>query len=104
MATPMDETTQHEIAAGLKAGAPEAWLRLHEAYARRVWRDVARLTGADSARVADMVQETFLAAAQSAGGFDPRRGTLWAWLWGIARRQVALYYRKAGSSSDELRR
>jgi len=96
----MDERIQHEIAEGLKAGSPEAWLRLHEAYARRLWRDVARLTGADSAHVADIVQDTFLAAAQSAPGFDPRRGPLWAWLWGIARRRVALHYRKGGSSED----
>ena len=56
--------------------------RLYEAYARRLWLDVSRLTGADSAIVADLVQETFLAAAKSAGGFEPRRDTLWNWLWG----------------------
>jgi RNA polymerase sigma-70 factor (ECF subfamily) len=96
----MDELTQYEIAEGLKCGSPQAWLSLHEAYARRLWREVARLTGVDSARVADIVQDTFLAAAQSAPGFDPRRGVLWAWLWGIARRQIALHCRKGGSSQD----
>ena len=99
----MDEQTQGEIAQGLKAGKPEAWLRLYEAYSRRLWLDVARVTGCDSATVADLVQETFLAAARSAGGFDPGRGTLWNWLWGIARNQVALHYRKAGPAED-LRR
>ncbi len=28
------------------------------------------------------------------GIFRPHRGSLWVWLWTIARRQVALYYRK----------
>jgi len=49
---------------------------------------------ADQASVADVVQETFLAAARSARGYDPRRGPLWVWLWTIARRQIALHYRK----------
>ena len=35
-----------------------------------------------------------MAAATSAREYDPRRGSLWGWLWGIARRQVALHYRK----------
>lgn len=59
----MDEQTQKEIAEGLMSGCREAWLRLYDAYAQRVWRDVARLTGGDTACVADIVQETFLAAA-----------------------------------------
>jgi RNA polymerase sigma-70 factor (ECF subfamily) len=92
----MDEQTHHEIAEGLKNGCREAWLRLYDAYAQRVWRDVARLTGADAACVADIVQETFLGAARSARSYDPRRGSLWLWLWGIARRRVAQHYRKQG--------
>jgi RNA polymerase sigma-70 factor (ECF subfamily) len=52
--------------------------------------------------VADVVQETFLAAARSAGTYDPTRGTLWLWLWGIARRHVALHYRKE-KRQDRLR-
>jgi RNA polymerase sigma-70 factor (ECF subfamily) len=78
----------------LQQGDRRAWLRLYEAYAKPVWRNISRLTGGDSAAVADLVQETFLAAARSARNFRPDRGTLWVWLWTIARRQVALYYRK----------
>jgi len=74
----MDKNTEREIAQGLQQGNRQAWL----------------LTGGDSAAVADIVQETFLAAARSARNFRPDRGTLWVWLWTIARRQVALYYRK----------
>ena len=52
------------------------------------------VVGGDSNAVADIVQETFIAAAKSAKYFDPKRGSLWIWLWTIARRQVALYCRK----------
>jgi RNA polymerase sigma-70 factor (ECF subfamily) len=90
----MDEQQEREVARGLRAGDADAWRALYDAYAERVWRAVARLMGADSADVADVVQETFLAAARSARGYDATRGPLWLWLWGIARRHVALHYRK----------
>ncbi len=94
----LDKNTEREIAKGLQEGNRQAWLRLYEAYAKPVWKNIARLMGNNSAAVADVVQETFLAAARSARNFDPDRGSLWAWLWTIANRQVALYYRKRKSN------
>ncbi len=89
----MDEDQEREVALGLRGGQPDAWRTLYEAFAPRVWRAVARLLGPCPADVADVVQETFMAAARSARMYDPDRGPLWAWLWGIARRHVALHYR-----------
>ena len=54
----------------------------------------ARQMGTGAADVADVVQETFLAAARCARQYDPARGLLWMWLCGIARRHVALHYRR----------
>jgi RNA polymerase sigma-70 factor (ECF subfamily) len=90
----MDKNAEWEIADGLQKGCRQAWGRLYEAYAEPVWKNIARLMGDDPSAIADVVQETFLAAARSARNFDPDRGSLWAWLWTIANRQVALYYRK----------
>jgi RNA polymerase sigma-70 factor (ECF subfamily) len=90
----MDPQQERELTRGLASGNPDAWRGLYDAYAQPVWRVVARLMGPTSADVADVVQETFLAAARSAKSFDPARGTLWLWLCGIARRHVALHYRK----------
>jgi RNA polymerase sigma-70 factor (ECF subfamily) len=42
--------------------------------------------------VADLVSETFVEAIGSFAGFDPRRGTTRAWLFGIARRVHARAY------------
>lgn len=89
----MQASKQENVIQGLRAGDREAWLTLYDAYARKVWENVGRLV-ADSSAVPDIVQETFLAAAQSARDFDPTRGSLWVWLWGIARRQLALHFRK----------
>ena len=99
----MDEVQERAVARGLKDGDADAWRALYDAYAQRVWSAVARLMGPNSADVADVVQETFLAAARSAAGYDPWRGSLWLWLWGIARRHVALHYRKE-KRHDRLRK
>ena len=93
-----------EIAAGLGRGSQQAWSELYQTYAQRLWREVARMMGGSAAEVADVVQEVFLAAARSAGGYDPRRGTLWNWLLGIARRQVALRYRRQTARLEAYRR
>ncbi len=90
----MDDQQQREVAQGLREGKAEAWRMLYQAYAEQVWRSVARLLGREAADVADVVQETFLAAARSAKTYDATRGSLWSWLWGIARKHVALHYRK----------
>lgn len=98
----MDVQQERAIAQGLREGRAEAWRALYDAHAERVWRCAARLIGGNAADVADVVQETFLAAARSAGTYDPSRGPLWVWLWGIARRHVALHFRKQ-QRHDRLR-
>jgi len=95
----MDTDTEREIAKGLQRGERQAWQKLYQAYAEPVWRNISRLVGSDSSIVADIVQETFIAAAHSAKDFDLHRGSLWIWLWTIAKRQVALYYRKQKPST-----
>lgn len=89
------EPSDHEqLARGLAAGSTGAWHQLYDAFSEAVWRCVARRVGPHAAEVADIVQETFLAAARSARTFDPARGNLWSWLSGIARRQAALHFRR----------
>jgi RNA polymerase sigma-70 factor (ECF subfamily) len=90
----MDQHHESEIAEGLCAGDVDAWRRLYDAQAEAVWRLVARMMATDPTAVGDVVQESFLEAARSARGFDPQRGPIRAWLFGIARRQVALYFRR----------
>jgi RNA polymerase sigma-70 factor (ECF subfamily) len=89
-----DEQLERRLAQGLRDGRTDAWQALYDAYAERVWRAVARLLGPSSADVADVVQETMLAAARSARTFDPARGSLWLWLAGVARNHAVLHLRK----------
>ena len=90
----MDDQQERQSDPGIARGKPDAWRALYEAYAEQRLAVRRALMGPSSADVADVVQETFLAAARSAGTYDAARGSLWLWLWGIARRHVALHYRK----------
>jgi RNA polymerase sigma factor (sigma-70 family) len=45
--------------------------------------------------VADLTSETFVEAIRHFGGFDPRRGTVRAWLFGIARHRFARHCEQA---------
>ncbi|MBS0265399.1 MAG: sigma-70 family RNA polymerase sigma factor [Planctomycetes bacterium] len=67
----MDPQHEQVLYRGLAEGNADAWRQVYDLYARPIWRVVARLMGADSADVADVVQEAFLAAAGSVRTFDP---------------------------------
>ena len=54
---------------------------------------IARRMMPHTADIADVVQETFLAAAEGVSSYDSERGTLLNWLTGIAQRHIATYYR-----------
>jgi RNA polymerase sigma factor (sigma-70 family) len=62
------------------------------------WRATRR---ADLA--ADLAGETFAQALASAGRFDPRRGSARAWLFGIARHELADVWER-GRVEDRARR
>ena len=49
----------------------------------------------------DVLQETFVAVWQGAGRYRAA-GAAGGWLWGIARRQAALYLRRRGPAAAEL--
>jgi len=91
----LDESDQLAVIRGLQDGCRDAWARLYDGYSVDVWRCVARLLGTDAASVADVVQEVFIEAARSARTFDPKRGTLWNWLTGIAHHRAAARFRQA---------
>ncbi len=91
----LDEQEQLAVIHGLREGSRDSWATLYDSYSVDVWRYVARLLGPDPAAVADVVQEAFLEAVQSARQFDPGRGTLSSWLVGIAHHRVSAYWRQA---------
>ena len=59
--------------------------------------------GRDPNLVADLTADTFVEAIRSFGGFDPRRGTARAWLFGIARRVYAQHLERSASTEAAAR-
>jgi RNA polymerase sigma-70 factor (ECF subfamily) len=82
-----------ELIAAVAAGDDGA---LRELFARHAPWLAARLRRVlPAAEVEDVLQETFLAVWRGAGGYRPE-GSAGGWLWGIARRQAALWLRRRG--------
>jgi RNA polymerase sigma-70 factor, ECF subfamily len=102
MAQGNDDDSQ--LIAALRADDRTAWLRLYDRYATTLWRHLARLLGGDTHAADDVVQATMMAAARCCRGYDRARGTLWMWLWGIARRQALLRMRTQRRESQRLER
>ena len=65
-----------------------------------MWRyGYARLSR-DREAADDLVSETFLAAIRAIGSFDPRQGTVYGWLLGIARNKLHDHFRRAQRASE----
>jgi RNA polymerase sigma-70 factor (ECF subfamily) len=72
--------------------------RLYRRYERRLYGFGLRLLG-DSGLAEELVQETWVRLWQSAGRFDPDRGTVRAFLFTIARRVAVDLWRRPSTRS-----
>ena len=82
-----------ELIAAMAGGDDTA---LRELFARHAPWLAARLRSIlPAAEVEDVLQESFLAVWRGAGGYRPE-GSPGGWLWGITRRQAALWLRRRG--------
>lgn len=94
-----------DVEAGVGGGPRDPALAAFE----RIYRDhVGVVTAyfarrcADPQTVADLTSETVVRAAAGFGGFDPRRGTARAWLFGIARYVYADYCQQTATGRETM--
>ncbi|WP_018680517.1 RNA polymerase sigma factor [Actinokineospora enzanensis] len=85
-----ERVTDAELAARFTRD-PELFTEVHDRYFTAVYRYVAGRLGAGAAE--DIAAETFLVAFDRRGTFDPDRGTLRVWLFGIATNLLARHRR-----------
>ncbi len=86
--------TDAELIRASQAGSKAAMGALYRRYLPSVWRYVyARLAG-NIPVVEDVVSETFLAAVRAVREFDPKRGSVGAWIMGIARHKLVDHQRR----------
>ena len=86
-----------ELVAGFAAGDETALRRAFDRYSGMVFR-IGMLRLGDYHQAEELVQQVFVRAWKGRDGFDPQRGSLAAWLLGIARRLIADHY--AGLDKD----
>ena len=82
------------LLAGLREHSPEACAELYDRFALRIHRFAATRLAGDVGTAEDVVVETMAWVVRDIRRFDPRRSTLAAWVYGIARRRVMLEIRR----------
>jgi len=76
-----------ELLALLRAGDESAFLTLYRRRQGGIYRFALRMSGSETV-AEDVTQEVFMTLAQGDGHYDSSRGSLSAYLYGVARNQV----------------
>lgn len=85
--TPRLPDADHQMFVRLRAGDESAFVALYRRRQGSIYRFALHMSG--SATVAeDVTQEVFMALLRDECGFDPERGSVSAYLFGIARKLV----------------
>ena len=84
---------ERELWKKISAGDAQAFDAWYRESAPRLRLFLRHLLG-NSQAVEDVMQETYTHIWRRPQGFDPERGTLRAWLYGIARKQAAEWWRR----------
>jgi RNA polymerase sigma-70 factor (ECF subfamily) len=90
-----DPIEDARLVAEVVGGSQDAFAALYDLHAGAVYAAATRLTS-DRQLAEDVVQETFIALWNRAEQFDPRLGSLAAWLLTIARNRTVDRLRAAG--------
>jgi RNA polymerase sigma-70 factor, ECF subfamily len=81
------ETGDQDLLSRARAGDEESFTALYRRRQACVYRFALQMSGSPSV-AEEVTQEVFLTVIRDASRFDPQRGTLLAYLYGIARNQV----------------
>ena len=93
---PQDPQAELELLARMKRGDEAAFLALYRKHKDAVYRFALLYCGAP-APAADVTQDTFVHFISHTGQYDPTRGSIAAWLCGVARN---LARRQMGGRED----
>lgn len=85
---------QSSLITALKGRDRSAWSAAVDRHLHEVYGFVFHLVGGDRAVAEDLNQETWLEAMDGIDQCDATRGSFRNWLFGIARKRVALHYRR----------
>jgi RNA polymerase sigma-70 factor (ECF subfamily) len=90
----MDDMDADELlACRIADGDTDAWDRFFHRYSSWAWRFSYRHLNGNRADAEDLCSDIILTAARGIGKFDPRRGDLDAWVYGLARNRLSRFCR-----------
>jgi len=87
------EDSDLSLIAGVASGDSKAIADFYSRHVDAIYRSVFNQVGRDQQATQDIVQDTFIAAMKSAKNFEGK-SSAYTWLYGIAHRKVADYFRK----------
>ena len=82
------EAATADLVRALRDRMPDAYSRLYDRFAPGLRRFAAACVAGDVPLAEDIVIDTLVGVARDIGRFNPRRATLAAWVYGIARRRI----------------
>lgn len=89
----IEPETDEELFIRIHSGDEQAFVSLYRKRQAGIFRFALHLTGSEAV-AEDVTQEVFLAVIRECG-YDPRRGTLSGYLYGIARKLVLRHLERA---------
>lgn len=95
----IEQVDEPTLLARASDGDEAAFGELYARYQRQIFHYAARMCGVAAGD--DVVQETFLAVLRQGGRFDPAKGTVGAYLYGIARHHVIKRLERQGVTLSE---
>jgi RNA polymerase sigma-70 factor (ECF subfamily) len=98
----MADAAQPGFVDRLQQRRAEAWAEVYDLHAPDLFAFVVHLLGGDRISAEEIHQEVWLAALSGIETFDAARGELRGWIFGIARRQVALHLRRRSQTRLEF--
>ena len=84
---PLGPPTDDELLVRLRRGEEDAFLTLYRRRHAAIYRFALHMSGSPSA-AEDIVQEVFITLLRGDCGYNPERGTLSGYLFGVARKQA----------------
>ncbi|MBL8818741.1 MAG: sigma-70 family RNA polymerase sigma factor [Planctomyces sp.] len=88
------------IAQRLRDRDKSAWNAVCSEYSRDLFGFVLRLVAFEQSTAGDIVQEVWLESLNRIARYDPERAEFRVWLFEIARRRVALFWRRKAAAPD----
>ena len=93
---------QPGLISALKRRDRSAWSGVVERHFRPVYGFVYHLVGRNRSLAEDVTQESWLEAVDGIDRCDEAHGTFRNWLFGIARKRVAMHYRRRAAAGNPM--